>query len=81
MSIVEAALLRPWPGNIRELLSATVAAAAQAREQGGALKASDLGAEAGLLDEREPPAAPTPIAMHPRRERPRRDPPRIATER
>ena len=60
VSIVEAALLRPWPGNVRELLSATVAAATQAREPGGAVKASHLGSEAGVADEREPQRAETP---------------------
>jgi DNA-binding NtrC family response regulator len=44
-SLVEAALLRPWLGNVRELRGAIVAAAVRAR--GGPVKAEHLAAEAG----------------------------------
>jgi DNA-binding NtrC family response regulator len=51
VSVVEAALLRPWPGNVRQLLSATGAAAANASLDGGVVKLAHLAPEAGLDDD------------------------------
>ncbi|MFO0560866.1 MAG: sigma 54-interacting transcriptional regulator [Polyangiales bacterium] len=72
-SLVEAALLRPWPGNIRELFSELRAAAALARAEGqSVVAATHLDPRAGMplsapreaqsatrgaSDEREAPAA------------------------
>ena len=61
VSVVEAALLRPWPGNVRQLLGATGAAAANASLEGGVVKVTHLAPGVGLDDaEGETGAEPEP---------------------
>jgi DNA-binding NtrC family response regulator len=61
VSVVEAALLRPWPGNVRQLLSATGAAAAHASLDGGVVKLAHLAPGAGLdEDDDEAGSEPEP---------------------
>ncbi|MEZ4368294.1 MAG: FHA domain-containing protein [Kofleriaceae bacterium] len=60
-SLVEACLLRPWPGNERELISAVQRAARRAVEGGKTLlRGEDLGADAGY-----PPQVPGSPTVNP----------------